>query len=96
VRKDRLAGDEGGLAILVHHSIPHVHIDTSSLSILDPSLEILAIQIDSGSSCFEIFNVYLPPVSSCPAGHQPDFPYLLDFPKHNVFFFGDFNAHHSS
>jgi hypothetical protein len=79
VRKDRPVGGGGGLAILVDHSIPYKVIDTSTLTDGDPSLELLGIQIEIGSSQLEIFNVYYPPVSSCPTGHRPDFTSLLNF-----------------
>jgi exonuclease III len=70
----------GGLVILIYHLVPFLNINTSSLTACDQSLEVLAVQIDIGLSKLDIFNIYLPPISSCPVGHRPDFATLLDFP----------------
>jgi exonuclease III len=94
VRNDRLAGQGGGLAILVDHSVSFVHIDTFAFTNLDPTLELFAIRIEIGGSSLEIFNVYIPPISSCPIAYCPNFHALLDLPAHDALFFGDFNAHH--
>jgi hypothetical protein len=95
VRKDRLVGRGGGLAILVHHSVSFVHIDTSAFTNLDPTIELLGIRIEVGGASLEIFNVYIPPISSCPSGYNTNFNALLDLPDHDAVFLGDFNAHHS-
>jgi hypothetical protein len=94
VRCDRPVGGGRGLAILIHHSIPYVNVDVSTLTNLDPSMEILAVCIEIGGSKLDVFNVYVPPVSSWPAGHRPDFAALLYFPSNDSLFLGDFNAHH--
>jgi hypothetical protein len=43
IRHDRPVGSGGGFAILIHHSVSYVNINTSILSNLDPSLELLAV-----------------------------------------------------
>jgi hypothetical protein len=96
IRKDRLVGSGGGLMTLIYHSVSYTNVDSSLLTILDQSLKLLAVQIDIGSSKLEVFNVYLPPISSCPPGHKPDFAALLDFPGQDALFLEDFNAHHAT
>jgi hypothetical protein len=96
VRLDRAIGGGGGLAFIIHDSVNYTKIDCSILTNADPSLELQAIQITVNGSYLDIFNVYLPPVSSCPAGHRPDFPSLLAFSNNDALLFGDFNAHHAA
>jgi hypothetical protein len=86
---------ELGLAIPIHHSISLTHLNTSTLSV-DPSLKILAVSIDIGSSTLDIVNIYLPPISSCPSSHRPDFASLLDLPSNDALILGDLHTHHSS
>jgi hypothetical protein len=57
-------------------------------------LELLAVHIEIGGSSLDIFNVYVPHISSCPSGYSPDFHALLDLLIHDALFFGDFNAYH--
>ena len=64
IRKDRPTGHGGGLAILVHHSVPFMHIDSSTITANDQSLELLAIRISIGSTELDVYNIYLPPISS--------------------------------
>ena len=41
-----------------------------------------------------VFNVYVPPASSCPAQYSPDIGPLLNFSSDDVLILGDLNAHH--
>jgi hypothetical protein len=92
IRKDRLTGRGGSLAILDNHAVSFVHIDTSAFTDLDLTLELLAICIKIRSSSFEIFNVDIPLISLCPPGYNPNFAALLDFASHDAIFFGDFSC----
>ena len=96
IRRDRPTGGGGGLMILVQHDVKFSHIDTSSLTNQDPTLEILGVTVTFNGSDLDILNLYIPPISSCPPGYSPNFPSLLDLPTNDALFFGDFNAHHSS
>jgi hypothetical protein len=93
IRCARPVGSGGGLAILVHHSVPYVDINTSRFTNQDASLELLAVCIEIGGSKLDVFNVYIPPVSSSPAGHRPNFTALLNFPNNDCLFLGGFNTH---
>jgi hypothetical protein len=96
VRKDRPAGGGGGLVILIHHSVSFTHIDVSALTDFDLSLELLAVCIEIGSFKLDVYNVYLPPASSCPTGHRTVFTTLFASPSNDALILGDFNAHHAS
>jgi hypothetical protein len=93
VRKDRPVGNGGGLAILIHNSVPFTNIDTSHFSAHDPTLELLAICVDVGGSQLDIFNIYVPPASAN-AGYAPDFINLFNQSNNDTLLLGDFNAHH--
>ena len=84
IRKDRTKDAGGGLAFLIHKNIKY-----QKLPDLPPDLhlETLGIKINDIS----IFNVYLPPVTSCSQGYNPDFSALLNM-KDSIII-GDFNAH---
>ncbi|KAM7341286.1 uncharacterized protein ACRADG_012216 [Cochliomyia hominivorax] len=58
----------------------------------DQYLEIQGIAVRSGDVDLELYNVYIPPVASCPTGYRPDIRSILDGNIRLVF--GDFNAHH--
>ena len=84
IRKDRQRDAGGGLAFIVHNSIQPQKLPDMQP---DQHLETLAIKI-AGIS---IVNIYLPPVSSCSQGYNPDFSSILSF--NNAIILGDFNAH---
>ena len=93
VRRDRpgpLGG--GGLIILIHHSIQYTHIDTSSLFPLDTTTEHLAITAIINHTPLRIFNIYIPPSSSCPPNFSPSLEDLLT-PQDDTIILGDLNAH---
>lgn len=94
IRHDRVGAGGGGLILLVHHSVQHTDIDTSFNS--DPVLELQGISATINNSTLHIFNVYIPPVSSCPPGHQVnpnDISAILTFSHDDTLILGDFNAH---
>jgi hypothetical protein len=88
VHRDRPAGGCGGLAIFVHHSVPFTHINVITLTDFDQSLELLAIYIEIGSLKLDVYNVYFPPMSSCPASHCTDFATLFAFPSNDALILG--------
>ena len=94
VRKDRVGGGGGGLAFLVHHSVSHLPVDLSYIN--DPTLEIDGIDIRINNVPTRIYNVYIPPSSSCPAGYSPSIASILDSSNDDIIFCGDVNAHHPS
>ena len=92
LRRDRPAGSGGGLAFLIHHSIPFTNIDTSF--ILDQTIEVQSIAITIDHSPLIIYNVYVPPASSCPLGYSPDLSIILNRSGDDTLIVGDFNARH--
>lgn len=42
-----------------------------------------------------VHNIYIPPASSCEAGHAPSLDHFLRHPTENCLVLGDLNAHHS-
>ena len=75
-------------------TIPFTHLDTSPLTLNDPTLELQAITVTLNSSQLHIFNVYIPPASSCPRLYTPDLAPVLNFTNDDAIIVGDFNAHH--
>jgi hypothetical protein len=92
IRRDHPQGRGGGLAFLVHHSVPFTPIDT--LFFQDDHTKCQAIKVTINNSELAIFNVYLPPVSSCPRNYKPDLDPVFLHADDNVLMCGDFNAHH--
>ena len=96
LRKDRTPPDGGGgLAFVIHHSVQYIEIDTINIS--DAHLEIQAITATVDNSPIDIYNIYLPPPSSC----DPDYALsesvmeaLLGHSDADMLVMGDFNAHH--
>ena len=95
IRKDRPRGGGGGLAILVHHTVRFTDIDTSFMQ-NDLTLEIMGIQASINNTEINIFNVYIPPASSCPPGYTSDLSPILSYSDSDTFILGDLNAHHES
>ena len=85
IREDRVKDSGGGLAFLVHSSLPFQKLDSITN---DPHIEHLAIKIEN----LTITNLYIPPTSSCNTpGYQPSIsPYL---PVGEALVLGDLNAH---
>ncbi|XP_053968961.1 uncharacterized protein LOC128870372 [Anastrepha ludens] len=90
-RHDRQRDNGGGLAFIVHHTVQYRLID-EGIDRRDSTLECQGIAVRSGDSELEIFNVYIPPVTCCPAGYHPDIGALIR--GENRLVVGDFNAHH--
>ena len=93
LRRDRVGGGGGGLAILISHDVEFVPIDVDILTNADPHLEVLAAKIHLRHFSLNIYNVYVPPVSSCAPGHSTDYASLLDHTDGDAIIVGDFNAH---
>ena len=61
----RLASDGGGgVTLFVHHSLPFTPIDCSFIN--DSRIELQGINVSSNDTDFAVFNVYIPPATSCP------------------------------
>ena len=70
-------------------------VDTTELTLTqlprDPTLELQSVRISIDQKEFDLVNVYIPPVGSCPRHYVPELEYLSTLP--NAFVLGDFNAH---
>ena len=84
IRKDRERDTGGGLAFLVHETIPFEPLPDVQL---DKFTEYLAIKVDN----IKIVNIYIPPASSCDIGFSPNLDML--FTDNSTIIMGDFNAH---
>jgi exonuclease III len=96
LRKDRPVGNDGGIAILVHHSISCIPIDLSDVCRGDDVIELQGIMVTVNGSPINIFNLYIPPSSSCPPAYKPSLITLFDFSDSDTIVMGDFNAHHEA
>ena len=97
IRRDRpsTAGPNGGgLITLVHHSIPYTPLPTDHLFSQDAATEHLAITATINGHSINIYNIYIPPTTSCPPGFSPALEFLRT--QDDSLFLGDFNAHHPS
>ena len=93
VRRDRPGpSGGGGLITLVHHSIQYSPINTDPLFPNDNITEHLAITAIINDTPLKIFNIYIPPTSSCPPDFSPSLDDLLS-PRDDTLILGDFNAH---
>ena len=92
LREDRPRGGGGGVALLIHHSLSFSRIDTSFLR--DKFIECIAIRVEINGADLDLFNVYIPPASSCTAHHSPDIGPILHLSDNDVIVCGDFNVHH--
>ncbi|XP_053969088.1 uncharacterized protein LOC128870451 isoform X3 [Anastrepha ludens] len=90
-RHERERDNGGGLAFIVHHNVQDRLID-EGIDRRDSTLECQGIAVRSGDSELEIFNIYIPLVTCCPAGYHPDIGALIR--GENRLVVGDFNAHH--
>ena len=96
VRKDRGTNKGGGLAFLVHESIPFHQEKTPVNLDSDKHLESLTINIPSKSGDLMIRNVYIPPTASCDQQYQPPINNIFDDLNNTSLILGDFNSHHES
>jgi hypothetical protein len=94
IRKDRPQGRGGGLAFLIHHSVAYSHVDTSFIQ--DAHTECQAVRVNLNGSDLVVFNVYLPPVSSCPQDYQPNLSSILNHTDDDILVCCDLNAHHEA
>ena len=95
VRFDRHKNKGCGLLILIKDTIPFVDNTTAHTQSDDPYLEQQGISIAMPNrQQLHIHNIYIPPRSSCSAGHNASIAHLL---SNNVMslIVGDINAHHS-
>ena len=96
IRRDRPAPTRGGgLLTLVHHSIQYKNLPTDDLFPNDSVTEHLAITAFINKVPINIFNIYIPPTSSCPANFRASFDWLAQIEGDSLVL-GDFNAHHVS
>ena len=96
IRRDRPTPTRGGgLLILVHHSIQYKDLPSDDLFANDSVTEHLAITAFINKVPINIFNIYIPPTSSCPANFRPPFDWLAQIQGDSLVL-GDFNAHHLS
>ena len=94
LRRDRPSGGRGGgVALLVHHSVPFSPID---LSIADPHLEAIAASVTINNTSYNVVNVYCPPSSACPSNYTPNFDAIFDLAQGDSLILGDWNAHHEA
>ena len=97
LRKDRAPPDGGGgLAFIIHHSVQYIEKDISNIT--DDHLKIQAITATIDNSPIDIFNIYLPPTSSCPdySLSRSVVEAFLEHSDADSLVMGDFNAHHES
>jgi hypothetical protein len=92
IRKVRPLSRGSGLAFLIHHSVYYSHVDTSYIQ--DSHTECQAVRVKLNGS--DLFNVYLPPVSSCPQDYQPNLSSILYHSDDDILICGDLNAHHEA
>ncbi|XP_069962582.1 uncharacterized protein, partial [Bactrocera oleae] len=91
LRKDREQDNGVGLAFILHNTVQYRLID-DDIDRRDTALECLGIAVRSGDVELEIFNIYIAPVTCCPAGYHPNIGVLLR--GKNRLVLGDFKAHH--
>ena len=82
------------MLIFIHISITFSKQPSSPESLSDPHLEELSIKVELRNTKLIIFNVYIPPASSCSNGYHSSIEHLLTTP--DTIILGDFNAHHPS
>ena len=95
VELDRHKNKGCGLLMLIKDTIPLVHNTAALLQSTDPHLEQQRISITiPNRQQLHIHNIYIPPHSSCSAGHNASITHLL---SNNVLslIVGDIDAHHS-
>ena len=92
---DRHKYEGGGLLILIKDTTPFVENTAALPQSADPHLEQQGISITMPNrQQIHIHNNYIPPRSSCSAGHNASIAHLL-CDNEIPFIVGDINAHHS-
>ena len=82
------------MLIFIHRSISLSKQPSSPASLSDPHLEEPSIKAELGNTELIIYNVYIPPASSCSNGYQSSIEHLLTTPDTRIL--ENFNAHHPS
>jgi hypothetical protein len=90
VRVDRTTGGGGGLLLFINHSLKY-HQFNPNIPNTDKFTEVAGVDIFVDKQKFTIFNVYIPPSSSCDNTFTPSIDFLLNSP--NTLILGDLNAH---
>lgn len=96
LRRDRQGGGGGGVAILISHDVEFTPVDVEDLLNADPHLEAIAVRIHLRHFSLLVYNIYVPPASSCEPNYVPNFLSLLDHADGDAVVVGDFNAHNTS
>ena len=99
IRRDRPTSTRaggGGLAFLIHHTVSFTHQQSDQLFPNDSTIEHQAINVTITGTPYLIFNIYIPPATSCPPAYSPNLSPLLEQQDHNVVILGDFNAHNAA
>jgi hypothetical protein len=78
---------------LIKHSVAFTPIDVSAIFKGDGVIKLLGVTAMINGSPIFIFNVYIPPSSSCPAQYKPDLTPLLSYSDSDMIILGDVNAH---
>ena len=95
VRHDRQKNKGGGLLMLIKETIPFVDNTAALPQSADPHLEQQGISITMPNrQQLHIHNIYIPPRSSCSAGHNASIVHLLSNNEMSLIAW-DINAHHS-
>ena len=95
MRLDRHKNKGGGLLMLIKDMIPFVDNTAALPQSANPYLEQQGILITMPNrQQLHIHNIYIPPRSSCSAGHNSSIAHLLSNNKMSLIV-GDINAHHS-
>ena len=95
VRLDRQNNKGGGLLMLIKETIPFVDNTAALPQSADPHLEHQGISITMlNRQQLYIHNIYIPPRTSCSAGHNASTAHLLCSNEMSLIV-GDINAHHS-
>ena len=93
-RLDRHKNKGGGLLMLIKDMIPFVDNTAALPRSADPHLEQQGISITMPNrQQLHIHNIYIPPRSSCSAGHNASIAHLLSNNEMSLIV-GDINAHH--
>ena len=78
---------------LVHHTISYTELPTDDLFPHDSTIEHLAITVTINNIPIHLYNIYIPPSSSCPPNYSPSLHRLFQAQDDSLIL-GDFNAHH--
>ena len=93
LRRDRSDGGGGGLLTLISKSISFTNTTDQTIAALpqDSTLEIQSVKARINNFDYSLYNIYVPPASSCSRGYRPDISNLTSPQK--TIIAGDFNAH---